>query len=122
MTQGNTQMAELPMSPEMMQPGAEQAQTPVDDGSVTISITRDAEGSYSVEKESPAEEAAETGMEGSPEEMAAGAMKARDLNEALKIAKSMFEEGDNASAEALFSQGFTGDTKSVPAGNKQPMM
>lgn len=115
-------MAELPMSPEMMPQGSmPEQQAPVDDGTVTISITRDAQGSYSVEKESPAEDAAEAGSEGSPEEIGANATKARDLNEALKIAKSMFEEGDAASAEALFSQGFTGDTKAVPAG-KQPMM
>jgi hypothetical protein len=117
-------MAELPLSPEMMpqQGGAAAMQAPVDDGTVTISITRDAEGNYSVEKESPAEEAAEGAMpEGSPEEMMGNATKARDLNEALKITQSMFEEGDAASAEALFAQGFTGDTQAVPAG-KPPMM
>jgi hypothetical protein len=115
-------MADSPLAPEMMQQGAAPTdQATADDGSTTISITRDAQGSYSVEKESPAEDAAETGSEGSPEEIGANATKARDLNEALKIAKSMFEEGDAASAEALFSQGFTGDTKAVPAG-KQPMM
>jgi hypothetical protein len=98
-------------------PNAEQA--PVDDGSTTISITRDAKGSYSVEKESPAEDASETGTEGSPEELGT-ATKARDLNDALKIAKSMFEEGDNASAEALFSQGFGGEETAKPT--KPPMM
>jgi len=95
-------------------------QAPVDDGSTTISITRDAQGSYTVEKETPEEDAAETGMEGSPEELA-GATKARDLNDALKIVKSMFEEGDDKSAEALFSQGF-GDDQSSPDLAKQPMM
>jgi hypothetical protein len=94
---------------------------PVDDGTITISITRDAEGSYTVEKETPEEDASEMGMEGSPEEMTAGATKARDLNDALKIVKSMFEEGDNASAEALFSQGFGGDA-ATPDLKKQPMM
>ena len=114
-------MAELPLTPEMAQQGAMPMEAPVDDGSITISITRDGEGNYTVEKESAAEDAAETGMEGSSEEMQAGAMKARDLNEALKITQSMFEEGDKASAEALFEQGFTGDTQAVPM-NKPPMM
>lgn len=106
-----------------MMPTAPQDPTamPVDDGTITISITRDAQGSYSVEKETPEETTAEEGMtEGSPEEMTANAVKARDLNDALKIAKSMFEEGDNASAEALFSQGF-GEEKGASLA-KPPMM
>jgi predicted RNase H-like HicB family nuclease len=113
-------MAELPLSPEMMPQGAmPEGQAPVDDGTVTISITRDAEGNYSVEKESPAEEMTQEGA--MPEEAIGNAVKARDLNEALKITQSMFEEGDAASAEALFAQGFTGDTQAAPAG-KPPMM
>jgi hypothetical protein len=116
-------MAELPLDQEMPQ-----GEMPVDDGTVTISITRDAEGNYTVEKESAAENAMETGTEGSPEEMTAGATKARDLNEALKITKSMFEEGDAMNAEALFAQGFGGDEMAAatpamkPQLAKQPMM
>ena len=122
MTQGNI-MADLPMAaptdPNAVMP-ADAA--PVDDGSVTISITRDAEGNYTVEKETPEETTAEAGMmEGSEEEFEAGATKARDLKDALNIVRSMFSEGDDKSAEALFSQGFGSDSAS-PDLKKPPMM
>ena len=107
------------MMPMATDPNAAPALT--DDGSITISITRDAQGSYTVEEENAAEDMAETGMEGSLEELA-GATKARDLNDALKIAKEMLSAGDNSSAEALFSQGFGEEKATPPALTKPPMM
>ena len=116
MTQGkNTVMPTAPTDPNAVVP----TDAPVDDGSITISITRDAQGSYTVEEENKAEDAAEMGAEGMPGDMA-GATKARDLNDALKIAKEMLSAGDNASAESLFSQGFGGEQATDL--KKQPMM
>ena len=79
---------------------------------LAVTITRDAQGQYTVEKENSQEQTAEGGegaMEGMAEGMGAGVQKARDLNEALKIAKDLLQGADNASAESLFAKGFSGE-------------
>jgi hypothetical protein len=79
---------------------------------LAVTITRDAQGQYTVETENKQEQMAEGGegaMEGMEEGMGAGVQKARDLNDALKIAKGLLEGGENASAESLFAKGFGGE-------------
>ncbi len=79
---------------------------------LTISITRNADGTFMVEKESAEEDAAEQGSEmgettGTP---------AKSIEEALQIVKVMFDEGN--SETAAFEQGFSGDE---PPMQKPPM-
>ena len=87
---------------------------------IAVTITRDAQGQYTVESENNKEQMAEGGegaAENSAEGMGAGVQKARDLNEALKIAKDLLQSGENASAESLFAKGFGGEE----GGNNPPM-
>jgi hypothetical protein len=79
---------------------------------LAVTITRDAQGQYTVEKENNQEQTAEGGegaAENGVEGMGAGVQKARDINDALKIAKGLLEGGESASAESLFTKGFTGE-------------
>lgn len=86
---------------------------------LAVTITRDAQGQYTVEPENSQEQYAEGGMgaqEGMGEGMGEGVQKARDINEALQMAKSLFESGDNTSAQSLFEKGFGGEESNVPMG------
>lgn len=96
------------------------AQQPTEENNTTtVSITRDTQGNYTVEKETPLEEQSETGGEGTEQELSAGATKAKNLNDAMRIAKSMFEELDGASAEDAFLQGYQGEDSAQQTISKQ---
>lgn len=79
---------------------------------LAVTITRDAQGQYTVEPESSKEQTAEGGMgapENAAEGMGEGVQKARDLNDALRIVKDLFQSGESANAESLFAKGFAGE-------------
>lgn len=79
---------------------------------IAVTITRDAQGQYTVEPENQTEQTAEGGegaAENGAEGMGEGVQKARDLNDALRIAKQLLQSGENSSAESLFAKGFGGE-------------
>lgn len=88
----------LPQDP--MAPAMEPAEpAPVDDGSYTICIRVDADGSISVGLEQEA-----TG----PADEYAGLKPAEDIKDALTQALAIYKQDGKATAESQFDAGFTG--------------
>lgn len=68
---------------------------------LTISITKKADGTFIVEKETPAEEQTEMGETGETT-----GIPAKSLDEAIQVARSMFDEVSGNSEDAAFNEGF----------------
>ncbi len=71
---------------------------------LTISITKKADGSFMVEKETSAEDQSEQGQGGEMGETTG--TPAKSLDEAMQIARSMFDEASGNTEDAAFSAGF----------------
>lgn len=70
---------------------------------LTVSITKKADGTFLVEKETPAEEQTEQSEMGETQ-----GTPAKSLDEALQVARGLLEGMDGASEDAAFDEGFTG--------------